>query len=176
VVVGNQTDLISDLDNATTTMKEDALRLIDELVPPSDMLSTSRSPATPVNEREWLPSHVVSGSDDDEMCVHTNGNLNLDTTSQSESITPFGRDELPQRLAPTLPRTPPTLILKPTRIPQFPPTHFTSWIDLFALLQTHIQIPLAQTPNLASQRTVARSARPTHGLHFLPHSHFLLFR
>ncbi|KAH9964779.1 P-loop containing nucleoside triphosphate hydrolase protein [Lactifluus volemus] len=82
VVVGNKTDLISGSDNATT--EEDALRLIDELVPPSDTRSTS-SPATPVDERDWLPTRVVNGSDDDEMCVHTNGNLNPDTT-QSEDI------------------------------------------------------------------------------------------
>jgi Ras-related protein Rab-7A len=49
VVVGNKTDLVSGSDNATpTTTEEDALRLIDELVPPSDTRSTS-SPATPVS-------------------------------------------------------------------------------------------------------------------------------
>jgi Ras-related protein Rab-7A len=85
VVVGNKTDLVSGSDNATpTTTEEDALRLIDELVPPSDTRSTS-SPATPVDERDWLPARVVNGSDDDEMGVHANGNLNPDT-SQSESI------------------------------------------------------------------------------------------
>ncbi|KAH9964042.1 hypothetical protein BGW80DRAFT_1462919 [Lactifluus volemus] len=50
-------------------MEEDALLLLDELFfPPSDMRSTSRSPAMPVDERDWLPSRVVNGSDDDEMC------------------------------------------------------------------------------------------------------------
>ncbi|KAH9964051.1 hypothetical protein BGW80DRAFT_1462924 [Lactifluus volemus] len=43
VVVINKTELISDSDNATTTMEEDALRLIDELVLSSDMRSTSRA-------------------------------------------------------------------------------------------------------------------------------------
>ena len=81
VVVGNKTDLISGSDNATT--EGDALRLIYELVPPSD--TRSSSPATPVDERDWLPARVVNGSDDEEMCVHTNGNLNPDT-SQSEDI------------------------------------------------------------------------------------------
>ncbi|KAH9964078.1 hypothetical protein BGW80DRAFT_1563409 [Lactifluus volemus] len=82
MTVGNKTDLISDSDNATTTalMDEDALRLIDELVPSSDTRSTSRSPATPIDERDWLPTRVVIGSDDYEI-------------SRSD-------------LAPTLPRTP----------------------------------------------------------------------
>ncbi|KAH9964047.1 hypothetical protein BGW80DRAFT_1348364 [Lactifluus volemus] len=41
VVVGNKTDLLSGSDHTTSTTEEDALRLIDDLVPPSDTRSTS---------------------------------------------------------------------------------------------------------------------------------------
>jgi Ras-related protein Rab-7A len=82
VVVGNKTDLISSSDNATVS-EEDALRFIDELVPPSE--TRSSSPATPVDERDWIPARVASGSDD-EICAHRNGNLNPDTSEPEEII------------------------------------------------------------------------------------------
>jgi hypothetical protein len=59
---------------------------------------------------------------------------------------------------------------KPTWIPQFLPIVIPHIPDRPLHITTntpHIQIPLAQTPNLASWRTAARSARPTHGLHLL---------
>ncbi|KAH9959496.1 P-loop containing nucleoside triphosphate hydrolase protein [Lactifluus volemus] len=64
VVVGNKTDLISGSDNATT--EEDALRLIDELVPPSDTRSTS-SPATPdiILLDETSTAHATPDADGD---------------------------------------------------------------------------------------------------------------
>ncbi|KAH9955712.1 hypothetical protein BGW80DRAFT_1500780 [Lactifluus volemus] len=53
--------LISDSDNATTTMEEDALRLIDELIPPSDTRSTSssgnasgRERLVTLSRRQWI--------------------------------------------------------------------------------------------------------------------------
>jgi hypothetical protein len=91
VVVINKTELISDSDNATTTMEEDALRLIDELVLSSDMRSTGRSPATPVDVRERLPSHVVSGSDDEEYTSQSEGIILLDETSSRSGASPGRR-------------------------------------------------------------------------------------
>ena len=66
VVVGNKTDLISSSDG-TTVSEGAALRFIDDLVPPTE--SRSSSPWTPVDEGDWIPARVASGSDD-EICVH----------------------------------------------------------------------------------------------------------
>ncbi|KAH9952595.1 hypothetical protein BGW80DRAFT_1567994 [Lactifluus volemus] len=107
--------------------------------------------ATPVDERDWLPSCVVNGFDDDELC----------------------------RLAPTLPRTP-TVIPKPTWILQFPPLMIplrTSSIDLAS--HHHKRTSKSDTRNSQLQlRDARRHARlePTHGLHLLPNPRILLFR
>ncbi|KAH9964059.1 hypothetical protein BGW80DRAFT_817000 [Lactifluus volemus] len=95
------------------------------------MRSTSRSPTMPVDERDWLPSRVVNGSDDDEMTT---------------------RRPAPQRLAPTLPQTPPTVIPKPTWIPQFhtimiPP--LTSSIDLASHHHKRTSNPTRATPSFS---------------------------
>ncbi|KAH9964081.1 hypothetical protein BGW80DRAFT_1462956 [Lactifluus volemus] len=88
-------------------MEEDALRLIDELVPPSDTRSTSRSPATPVDERDWsgLLARVVNGYDNDEIGYHS-----------------LGRNQLPQRWHPRYPDDAdgdPEVDMD--TVPQFPP-------------------------------------------------------
>jgi hypothetical protein len=138
-------------------MEEDALRLIDELVPPSDTRSTSRSPATPVDERDWsgLPARVVNGYDNDEMCVHNErkSDLNLDT-SQSEGIilldetssrsagthaTPDDADGDPEVDMDTVPQFPPIMI---------PPAHPRS-TSLRITTNAHPN-PTRATPNPAS--------------------------
>ncbi|KAI0292237.1 P-loop containing nucleoside triphosphate hydrolase protein [Multifurca ochricompacta] len=71
VVVGNKIDLMRGSDGAAVS-EGAALRFIDELVPPSE--SRSSSPATPEDERVWLPGHVsarVASGSDDEIIMHT---------------------------------------------------------------------------------------------------------
>jgi hypothetical protein len=128
----------------------------------------------PVDERDWLPSRVVNGSDDDEMCVHTNGNLILDTTSQSEGRTT--RRPAPQWLAPTLPQTPPTVIPKPTWIPQFHTIMIPPRSTSLRIITNEHPIPLTQLLASASRHTAGPSARSTYGLHLLPNPRMLLFR
>ena len=80
VVVGNKTDLVPSSEGSAIS-EVAALHFIDELVPPSESLSSS--PVTPQDEGEgdWIhrhPPRVPSASDDD-------GNLDSDT-SESEDI------------------------------------------------------------------------------------------
>ena len=87
VVVGNKTDLVpSSNDSAVSEVA--ALHFIDELVPPSESLSSG--PVTPQDEGEgdWIHSHPlprVPTASDDEVGVNDDGNLGSDT-SESEDI------------------------------------------------------------------------------------------
>ncbi|KAH9971759.1 hypothetical protein BGW80DRAFT_1253221 [Lactifluus volemus] len=61
--------LLADEDRKNTascpTTGENGLCLIDKLIPSSDTRSTS-NPGNTSDERDWLPSHIVNGFDDDE--------------------------------------------------------------------------------------------------------------
>ena len=87
MVVGNKTDVVPGVGSAPVSELA-ALNFIDELVPPSESLSSS--PVTPADEGdgEWIPRHapprVPSGSDDD---VGVNDDRSLDSgTTESEDI------------------------------------------------------------------------------------------
>ena len=91
MVVGNKTDLVSSSEDSAVS-EVAALHFIDELVPPSESLSSS--PVTPADEGEgeWIPRHApihVPSESDDEVGVHDDGNLdgNLDSgTTEPEDI------------------------------------------------------------------------------------------
>jgi Ras-related protein Rab-7A len=85
IVVGNKTDLVPSSEEGAIS-EVTALQFIDELVPPSESLSSS--PVTPADEGEgaWIPSHppprVPSGSDEND----DDGNLDSGTTDSEDFI------------------------------------------------------------------------------------------
>ncbi|KAH9964032.1 hypothetical protein BGW80DRAFT_1541699 [Lactifluus volemus] len=80
------------------------------------MRSTSRSPATPVDVREWLPSHVVSGSDDDEIEYHSSWTRRAPTAAGTHA-TPDAADVDPEADTDTsVPTHPPYILDRPLRI------------------------------------------------------------
>ena len=87
VVVGNNTDLVPTSEDSAVS-EVAALHFIDELVPPSESLSSS--PVMPQDEGEgdWIHRHPpprVPSASDDEVGVHDDANLGSDT-SESEDI------------------------------------------------------------------------------------------
>ena len=87
MVVGNKTDLVPSSEGSAVS-EVAALHFIDELVPPSE--SVSSSPVTPQDEGEgdWIQRHPpprVPSASDDEVAGRDDGNLDSDT-SESEDI------------------------------------------------------------------------------------------
>ena len=87
VVVGNKTDVVPGVGSAPVS-EVAALNFIDELVPPSESLSSG--PVTPADEGdgEWIPKHAsprVPRRSDDDVGVHDNRSLDSGTT-ESEDI------------------------------------------------------------------------------------------
>ncbi len=85
IVVGNKTDLAPS--STDSVSEEAALDFIDELVPLSG--SPASSPATPENERHWIPTrgpdHASSGSDAGAI-AHGNGSLESGSASSVDII------------------------------------------------------------------------------------------
>jgi Ras-related protein Rab-7A len=86
VVVGNKTDLAPS-SKGRAVSEGAALSFIDELVPPSG--SPSSSLATPEDEGDCMPKHVLDGvpsGSDGEVIAHDNGILDSDTGSPVDII------------------------------------------------------------------------------------------
>ncbi|KAH9952597.1 hypothetical protein BGW80DRAFT_1469556 [Lactifluus volemus] len=130
-------------------MEEDALRLFDELVPPSDMRSTSRSPATPVNERDCTYERKFeSGYNISVRWYHFSWAIPA-PAAVGPHATPDAADGDSEADMDTSVPT------------HHDPTPYILDRPRFASPQTRIQIPLAQLLTSASRRTAVCSARPT---------------
>lgn len=86
VVVGNKTDLAPSSKGCAVS-EGAALSFIDELVPSSG--SPSSSLATPEDEGDWMPRHVLDGvpsGPDGEVVAHNNGTLDSDSAGPVDII------------------------------------------------------------------------------------------
>ncbi|KAH9952589.1 hypothetical protein BGW80DRAFT_613261 [Lactifluus volemus] len=173
MTVGNKTDLVSDSDNATTTAQWKRMPCVSSTS--SFCPRICDLPAAVQQHqltRDWLPARVVNGSDDYEMCVHTIGNLNPDT-SQSEGFILLDETST-AHATPDADGDPE--VDTDTSVPTIMIPPLTSSIDLGS--HHHKRTSKSRSCNSQLQLRGARRHAwlDPQGLHPLPHSRLLLFR